>query len=83
MLDQFKKEEALLVDDVQNDNVSSDIIESDFGIFKMKKSPNKLYGITPFVLLIPLQPKLVNKSVSDTFNFKERLVNVKHKDIDT
>ena len=83
MLDYFKKEEALLVDDVQNDNISSDIIESDFGIFKMKKSPNKLYGITPFVLLIPLYPKLVNKSVTDTFNFKERLVNVKLKDIDT
>ena len=46
MLDYFKKEEALLVDDVQNDNISSDIIESDFGIFKSKKSPNKLYGIT-------------------------------------
>ena len=83
MLDYFKKEEALLVDDVQNDNISSDIIESDYGIFKSKKSPNKLYGITPFVLLIPLYPKLVNKSVTDTFNFKERLVNVKLKDIDT
>ncbi|MDY2849326.1 MAG: hypothetical protein SOT67_03550 [Bacteroidaceae bacterium] len=82
MLDYFKKEEALLVDDVQNDNISSDIIESDYGIFKSKKSPNKLYGITPFVLLIPLYPKLVNKSVTDTFNFKERLVNVKLKDID-
>ena len=83
MLDYFKKEEALLVDDVQNDNISSDIIESDFGIFKMKKSPNKLYGITPFVLLIPLYPKLVNKSVTDTFNFRERLVNVKLKDVDS
>ena len=51
--------------------------------FKMKKSPNKLYGITPFVLLIPLYPKLVNKSVTDTFNFKERLVSDKLKVIDT
>lgn len=42
MLDYFKKEEALPVDDVQNDNISSDIIESDYGIFKAKKSPNKL-----------------------------------------
>ena len=49
MLDYFKKEEALLVDDVQNDNISSDIIESDYGIFKSKKSPNKLYGITPLI----------------------------------
>jgi hypothetical protein len=83
MLEYFRKEEALLINDRQNDNISSDIIESDFGIYKSKKSPNKLYGITPFVLLIPLYPKLVNKSVTDTFNFKERLVNVKLKDIDT
>lgn len=83
MLDYFKEEEQLLVDDMQNDNISSDIIEFDFGIFKMKKSPNKLYGITPFVLMIPLYPKLVNRSVTDTFNFKERLVNIKLKDIDT
>ena len=83
MLEYFRKEEALLINDRQNDNISSDIIESDFGIFKSKKSPNKLYGITPFVLLIPLYPKLVNKSVTDTFNFKERLVNVKLRDIDT
>ena len=68
---------------MQNDNISSDIIESDYRTFKAKKSPNKLYGITTFVLLIPLYPKLVNKSVTDTFNFKERLVNVKLKDIDT
>ena len=31
--------------------------------------------------LLPLYPKLVNKSVTDTFNFKERLVNVKLKDV--
>ena len=44
--------------------------------------PNKLYGITPFALMIPLYPKVVNESVTKTFNFKERLVNVKLKDID-
>lgn len=82
MLNYFKKEEALLMDDRQIDNISSDIIESDFGIYKEKKSPNKLYGITPFVLIIPLYPKLVNKSVTQIFDFKERLVNVKLKDID-
>ena len=82
MMEYFKQEEALLIDDMQNDNISSDIIESDFGIFKGKKSPNKLYGITPFVLIIPLYPKLVNKSTTEMFNFKERLVNVKLKDVD-
>ena len=33
--------------------------------------------------MIPLYPKVVNESVTKTFNFKERLVNVKLKDIDT
>ena len=47
-----------------------------------KKSPNKLYGITPFVLFIPLHAKLKNDSATKTFNFKERLYNVKLKDID-
>lgn len=47
-----------------------------------KKSPNKLYGITPFVLFIPLHAKLENKYATKSFNFKERLCNVKLKDID-
>ncbi len=81
MLEYFRKEEALLNED-RNICISSDIIESTFGIYKSKKSPNKLYGITPFALMIPLYPKIVNESVTKTFNFKERLVNVKLKDID-
>ena len=62
--------------------ISSDIVESTFGIYKSKKSANKLYGITPFTLMIPLYPKVVNESVTKTFNFKECLVSVKLKDID-
>ena len=81
MLEYFRKEEALLTEGM-NICISSDIIESTFGIYKSKKSPNKLYGITPFALMIPLYPKIVNESVTKTFNFKERLVNVKLKDID-
>lgn len=82
ILKYFKKQEMLLADTKQNHNVSSDIIESDFGIYKDKKSPNKLFGITPFILFIPLHSKLVNESVAKTFNFKERLCKVKLRDID-
>ena len=81
MLEYFEKEEKLLAKDM-NINISSDIIESTFGIYKSKKSPNKLYGITSFALIIPLYPKITNKIVTETFNFKERLVNVKLKDVD-
>jgi hypothetical protein len=82
ILEYFKKQELMLVDTQQNYNISSDIIESNFGIYKEKKSPNKLYGITPFILFIPLYAKLANESVAKTFNFKERLCYVKLKDID-
>ena len=66
-----------------NVNISSDIIESTFGIYKSNKSQNNLYGITSFVLTIPLYPKVANQSVTKTINFKERIVNVKLKDIST
>ena len=82
ILEYFKKQELMLIDMQQKHNISSDIIESNFGIYKEKKSPNKLYGITPFILFIPLHAKLANESVAKTFNFKERLCNVKLKDID-
>lgn len=61
----------------------ADIIESTFGIYKSKKSPNKLYGVTSFVLTIQLYSKVSNESVTKTINFKERIVNVKLKDIST
>lgn len=83
ILEYLKQQEEKLNDIYESRNISSDIIESTFGVFKQKKSPNKLYGITPFVLFIPLHAKLENKSATKTFNFKERLCNVKLKDIDT
>lgn len=76
-----KKEESLLTK-TMNINISSYIIESTFGIYKSKKSPNKLNGITPFALTIPLYLKIENEFFSKTFSFKERLVNVKLKDTD-
>ena len=39
-------------------NASSDVIESLFGIYKAKKSPNPLHGVTPFVLLLPLHVRI-------------------------
>lgn len=54
MLEYFKKQEMLLTNAKQNNNISSDIIEPDFGIYMRKKTPNKLFGITLFILFIPL-----------------------------
>lgn len=82
MLEYFNREEALFTGNISI-NISSDIIESTFGIYKSKKSPNKLYGVTPFVLTIPSYSKVANEFVTKTINFKERIVNVKLKDIST
>ena len=82
MLDYFKKQAALLTGNETVRHISSDIIESDFGIYKAKKSPNKLYGITSLVLMLPLYPKTIDYSIAQKQDFKVRLVNVKLKDID-
>ena len=81
-LEYLKQQEEKLKNSYEAHNISSDIIELTFGVFKQKKSPNKLYGITPYVLFIPLHAKLKTDSATKTLNFKERLCNVKLKDID-
>ncbi|KAA6335169.1 hypothetical protein EZS27_016576 [termite gut metagenome] len=80
----FLKIEATLLksdDDVQNN--SSDIMESVFGTFKARKSPNKLHGFTSFILFIPAHTQLLNsKKDAELYRFKERLERVRLKDID-
>lgn len=82
MLDYFDREAKLLKSNEDSHHISSDILESKFGIFKGKQSPNKLNGITPLVLMIPLYPKIIDYSVALKQDFKVRLANVKLKDID-
>lgn len=82
MLDYFRRQAAILKDSRQIHNISSDIIESEFGILKAKVSPNKLHGFTPMVLMLPLYPKIAVYSDAEKQNFKVRLANFKLKDID-
>lgn len=82
MIDYFKSQTSLITNIYDIRHISSDIIESDFGIYKAKKSPNKLYGITAQVLMLPLYPKTINYSSAKKQDFKVRLANVKLKDVD-
>ena len=82
MINYFRRQEELLEKAGDIHHISSDIIESDFGIFKAKKSPNKLYGITSLVLMLPLYPKVAEYSDTETQDFKVRLANVKLKEVD-
>lgn len=50
------RECRLLESDKASHNISSDIIESVFGLYKGRRSVNKMHGITSLALTIPLFP---------------------------
>ena len=60
IVDYLEKESVLLTEKHPNHNISSDIIESDFGIFKDCMPSNKTNGFTEAILYIPLRPKACN-----------------------
>lgn len=54
MVHYFKRQAAVLNGSKRIHNISSDIIESEFGTLKAKVSPNKLHRFTPMILRLPL-----------------------------
>lgn len=75
-------EEVSWMGDNETHNNSSDIIESSYGVYKSRKSPNKLYGVTSLVLMMPVFEKLSNRKSARKYNFREHLENVKVRDIE-
>jgi len=69
----LKQESKLLSKELPVHNNSSDIIESLFGKYKERKSPNKLYGVTQQVLFIPLYTRLANPKIANSYDFKKAL----------
>ena len=63
-------------------NISSDILESSFGILKAMKSPNKLYGVTAMILHIPAYQRLCNLNDTKDYDLARHLVNTRCKDIE-
>jgi hypothetical protein len=57
-------------------NASSDVIESVFGLYKSKKTPNPLHGVTPFVLLLPLRTRTGAAEKAARFDFRSALESV-------
>ncbi len=78
----LSKEAMLLKEDIIAHNNSSDVLESLFGVYKARKSPNKLNGITPFILFAPIYTKLHNNSQSKRFDFKTALEEKRMRHID-
>ena len=62
-------------------NICSDIIESTFGYFKERISPNKNNGYTPLVLLIPLRLQLSTIEDCKSFNARTAIGKTKMEDI--
>jgi len=58
-------------------NNSSDVIESLFGKYKERKSPNKLHGVTSHILLLPLYTRLQCTEGAKEFDFKTALEQTK------
>ena len=56
--DYLDTESKILTGEHPSHNISSDIIESDFGIFKDSMPANKTNGFTESILYIPLRPKM-------------------------
>ena len=79
----FNTEVKMLQSNEKAINNSSDIIESVFGTYKARKSPNKLYGVTPFILFIPAHTLLIKNKNAKHFIFKERLERISLKNIDS
>ena len=61
--------------------MSSDIIESIFGEYKGRKSPNKLCGVTSYVLVLPLFGCLKTREDRLAFDFNAKMEAVRLADI--
>lgn len=77
----LEKETCLLANDTESHNCSSDCIESIFGVYKSRKSPNKLYGVGPIILTLPLRANLMGPVGYLNFDFKKGLEATKHSDV--
>lgn len=78
ILEYLKEQEVKLNGSYESRNISSDIIESTFA----KEVAKQAVWHNSFCPVYTVTRKLENKYATKSFNFKERLCNVKLKDID-
>ena len=80
ILDYLDRETSFMNED-ESHNASTDTIESTFGVAKARKSDDKLAGVTPIILMMPLRLHFADKTRRVNFNFKERLETGRHRHI--
>ena len=71
VLDYLDRESLLLTHEHPVHNITSDLIESEFGIFKAAMPSNKVCGFTASVLYIPIRAKLGTLSNAHELNIGE------------
>ncbi len=77
----YLERELSLLNEGDVHNASSDPIESTFGVTKDRMSNDKLTGVTPMILIMPLRIALADKNRRVGFDFKERLEEGRHRHI--
>jgi hypothetical protein len=77
------KECSKLPDEQARCHISSDIIESLFGSYKARQSPNAMNGVTKQILLLPLRTRMKQKAGIDKGCFKLYLERVSLQDLAT
>ena len=80
ILEYLNRETSFMNED-ESHNASTDTIESTFGVVKARKSDDKLAGVTPIILMMPLRLHFADKIRRVNFNFKERLETGRHRHI--
>ena len=80
ILEYLDRETSFLHED-ESHNASTDTIESTFGVVKARKSDDKLAGVTPIILMMPLRLHFADKIRRVNFKFKERLETGRHRHI--
>lgn len=81
MILDYLHNENLMLREYEVWNNSTDIIESIFGIQKYTQSPNKLNGVTTLILHLPVLFRMSEEKAARKYNIKERMCNVKIRDI--
>jgi len=78
---EYLEREVSSVKKGESHNASSDPVESTFGVTKARMSDDKLAGVSPIILMIPLRLNLADKDRRTSFKFKERLEKGRHRHI--
>lgn len=74
----FLQNEGKVLENQKSEHyISSDILESIFGIYKRRKSPNKLFGVTSFILFMPAYMQLSKRQSPNNHTIKKHLENVR------